>query len=65
MRWRDYLRSLRAPLAFAIFARDDPLPALLDVPILAGIRLGRTREPDAWAPAQPGVASPGPLEAVS
>jgi predicted ATP-grasp superfamily ATP-dependent carboligase len=30
-----YLRSLRQPLEFAIFATDDPLPALIDVPWLA------------------------------
>ncbi len=30
----DYLRSLRPPMTFAIFAPDDPLPALLDTPVL-------------------------------
>lgn len=30
-----YLRSLRGPLEFAIFAVDDPLPALLEVPLLS------------------------------
>jgi D-aspartate ligase len=33
--WTDYLRSLRGPLEFAIFAADDPIPALLDIPFLA------------------------------
>ena len=28
MSLREYLRSLRRPLEFAVFARDDPLPAL-------------------------------------
>ena len=31
----DYVRSLRGPLEFAIFALDDPAPALLDIPFLA------------------------------
>lgn len=30
-----YLRSLRGPLESAIFAWDDPLPAVLDLPLLA------------------------------
>ncbi|MBV9544975.1 MAG: ATP-grasp domain-containing protein [Chloroflexi bacterium] len=30
-----YLASLRGPLEFAIFAKDDPLPAMLDLPLLA------------------------------
>jgi D-aspartate ligase len=29
-----YVRSLRGPLEFAIFALDDPLPAILDLPLL-------------------------------
>ena len=32
---RDYLRSIRPPLAPAIFASDDPLPGLLEFPLLA------------------------------
>ncbi len=32
---RGYLRSFRRPLEFAIFAVDDPLPALIDGPWLA------------------------------
>ena len=31
---RDYLRSLRVPLESAIFAWDDPLPGLLELPSL-------------------------------
>jgi len=31
---REYLRSLRRPLEFAVFARDDPLPSLI-APLLA------------------------------
>jgi D-aspartate ligase len=30
---RDYLASLRAPVQFAAFAPDDPLPGVLDVPL--------------------------------
>ena len=33
---RDYWRSLRGPLESAIFAWDDPLPGLLDLPLFAG-----------------------------
>jgi predicted ATP-grasp superfamily ATP-dependent carboligase len=41
---RDYLASLQGPVAAAIFAADDPLPALVEVPLLAivlAIRLAR------------------------
>lgn len=31
----DYLRSLRGPLESAIFAWDDPLPGILDLPLFA------------------------------
>jgi D-aspartate ligase len=30
-----YLRSLRGPIEFALFAADDPLPALMDLPLFA------------------------------
>ncbi|MGB6535600.1 MAG: ATP-grasp domain-containing protein [Xanthobacteraceae bacterium] len=36
-----YLRSLRRPLASAVFAWDDPLPALLDLPVSAARVAGR------------------------
>lgn len=39
-----YLRTLRAPLASAIFASDDPLPGILEIPLLgylAGKRILR------------------------
>ena len=32
---REYLRSLRPPLAPAIYAADDPLPGVLEIPLLA------------------------------
>ena len=32
---RTYLRTLRGPLEFAVFAFDDPIPALVDAPYLA------------------------------
>jgi predicted ATP-grasp superfamily ATP-dependent carboligase len=34
---RTYLRSLRGPRESAILALDDPLPGLLEVPLLAGV----------------------------
>jgi predicted ATP-grasp superfamily ATP-dependent carboligase len=34
---RDYLSSLRGPREHAIFARDDPLPGLLELPLLASL----------------------------
>jgi D-aspartate ligase len=48
-----YLRSFRGPLAWAVFAWDDPLPALFDLPLsavrIAARSLGRRK--DAAAPA--------------
>jgi predicted ATP-grasp superfamily ATP-dependent carboligase len=38
---RDYLRSLRRPLEFAVFARDDPLPALVGPLMTARLVAGR------------------------
>jgi predicted ATP-grasp superfamily ATP-dependent carboligase len=38
----DYLRSFRGPLETAIFAWDDPLPALLDLPLFAWV-VGRRK----------------------
>jgi predicted ATP-grasp superfamily ATP-dependent carboligase len=38
---RSYLRSLRAPLEGAIFARDDPAPALAEVPMILLILVRR------------------------
>ncbi len=32
---REYLRSIRPPLAPAIYASDDPLPGVLETPLLA------------------------------
>jgi predicted ATP-grasp superfamily ATP-dependent carboligase len=34
---RDYVGSLRGPREHAIFARDDPLPGLLELPLLASL----------------------------
>jgi D-aspartate ligase len=45
-----YMRSFRRPLEFAIFAGDDPVPALVDVPLLmfmAWKQRGVARRPDA------------------
>jgi predicted ATP-grasp superfamily ATP-dependent carboligase len=38
---RDYLRSLRRPLERAMFSLDDPLPGLLDMPLLLASMLRR------------------------
>jgi predicted ATP-grasp superfamily ATP-dependent carboligase len=38
-----YARSLRAPLTFATFAADDPLPAIVELPIVARRVLSRWR----------------------
>jgi predicted ATP-grasp superfamily ATP-dependent carboligase len=32
-----YLRTLQRPLVFAVFAKDDPLPAILEAPFLASV----------------------------
>ncbi len=32
---REYLRSIRSPLSTAIYAHDDPLPGVLEIPLLA------------------------------
>jgi D-aspartate ligase len=40
---RDYARSLRGPIEYAVFSHDDPLPGLLDLPLLAWRRLFHTR----------------------
>lgn len=36
-----YLRSLRSPLEHAMFAPDDPLPGLLDAPVIATVAARR------------------------
>jgi len=38
-----YLRSLRGPLEFAVFAADDPLPAGLNAPLMLAIAAARRR----------------------
>lgn len=38
-----YVRSMRGPLEFAVFAADDPLPAGLNAPLMLGIAAGRRR----------------------
>jgi D-aspartate ligase len=35
MSLREYLRSIRPPLASAIYASDDPMPGVLEIPLLA------------------------------
>ena len=38
---RSYLRSLRSPLEHAVLASDDPMPFLLEVPMLTIARLAQ------------------------
>jgi predicted ATP-grasp superfamily ATP-dependent carboligase len=38
---REYLRSLRGPRTRAIFAADDPLPGLAELPLIVSILLRR------------------------
>jgi predicted ATP-grasp superfamily ATP-dependent carboligase len=38
---REYLNSLQPPIEFAVFAGDDPLPVLLDIPFLALLAVKR------------------------
>jgi predicted ATP-grasp superfamily ATP-dependent carboligase len=47
MSLRTYLRSLRGPVEGAIFARDDPAPGLLELPLLASILARRLLHGDA------------------
>jgi D-aspartate ligase len=44
---RRYLRSLRGPVEGAIFARDDPAPGLVEVPLLLSILVRRLLHGDA------------------
>ena len=51
-----YLSSLRGPIEYAVLARDDPLPAIVELPSalhLAWVRRGRTE-----ASVSPAVVSP-------
>jgi D-aspartate ligase len=41
MSLRDYFRSLRGPRAGAVYAADDPLPGLCELPLLAYLVLRR------------------------
>jgi predicted ATP-grasp superfamily ATP-dependent carboligase len=56
LRPTEYLRSLRGPLEFAIFAGDDPLPALVDLPLLAGLAVRRAVRGDRTMPAAVPIA---------
>jgi D-aspartate ligase len=37
----EYVRSIQAPLVFAVFAWDDPLPAIAEAPLLAAVMYRR------------------------
>ncbi|MGI8524595.1 MAG: ATP-grasp domain-containing protein [Pseudolabrys sp.] len=43
----EYLKSLRGPMVFAAFAKDDPLPGVLDLPLVA-FRQGVRRIRSFW-----------------
>ena len=40
---RDYLTSFKKPLAFANFALDDPMPAIVELPVVAWNRIAHGR----------------------
>jgi predicted ATP-grasp superfamily ATP-dependent carboligase len=40
----DYLAGLRKPMAFASFALDDPLPAIVELPAVAWYRFAKGRD---------------------
>lgn len=52
-----YLHSFRRPLAWAVFAWDDPLPALFDLP-LSAVRVAAR-----WLSRRKGAAAPAPQSA--
>ena len=41
LRLSDYLRAFRGPVEFAIFAKDDPLPGLCELPLIADLSVRR------------------------
>jgi len=49
---RQYLKSLRRPLAFAVFARDDPVPAILELPLFSSVLYRRYRRLRKHAPSR-------------
>ncbi len=62
----SYFRSLRAPLEHAVLAADDPLPFLLEVPMLSIARLGqRLQEFRRGATARTGEAVPTTITPVT
>ena len=38
---RDYMTSLQRPMVFGAFAADDPLPGVVDLPVVLGRVLSR------------------------
>ena len=44
LKLRDYLAGLRKPMAFASFALDDPLPAIVELPAVAWYRFAKGNE---------------------
>lgn len=44
LRLTEYLRSFRHPVDFATLTLDDPLPAIMELPVQAAGRLGRSKQ---------------------
>ena len=53
-----YFRSLRQPMTFAVFAKDDPLPALFELPLVAVRALIRSILPRQRVPDKPPAPQP-------
>jgi len=49
---RQYLRSLRPPLVFALFARDDPVPAISELPLFSYVLYKRFLRLRSYAPSR-------------
>jgi predicted ATP-grasp superfamily ATP-dependent carboligase/glycosyltransferase involved in cell wall biosynthesis len=52
---RGYFRSLQGPLEFAIFAADDPMPAIAELPFLASMAWKRQRSGPVRTPSSRGM----------
>jgi hypothetical protein len=55
-----YLRSLQRPLTLAAFAKDDPLPGLIELPLVAARVLARSAPLRCRAPGKTLMQRPGP-----
>jgi predicted ATP-grasp superfamily ATP-dependent carboligase len=62
---RDYLRSVKPPIVEAIYAKDDPVPALVDLPVLALIASRRRGDGHAELPPSQARAALHPAERLA